>query len=210
MWSSDHPVPPPVPVFSVCLNVHDTIGCSFAPGPHLTAGVATLASVPSLCGTDRLRSSHIILPRAGCQNERKHIGGLSSGSGRQSRWGVFTAWSRRLTAATETPAIRSTVSGYLSQCPSPSTHSRAVQTITGSITGISQCFSLRGRSSARWGQMWHRTTKTLVLSLLIVTEGSESTEYGKARGRGPVPSLPKHLEHWRRVSIRRSSYDSEY
>lgn len=128
MWSSDHPVPPSVPVFSVCLNVHDTRGCSFAPGPHLTAGVATLASVPSLCGTDRLRSSHIILPRAGCQNERKHIGGLSSGSGRQSRWGVFTAWSRRLTAATETPAIRSTVSGYLSQCSSPSTYSRAVQT----------------------------------------------------------------------------------
>lgn len=124
-----------VPVFPFRLNVRDIIGCSFVPGLLTDGSGGHIAPVPSMPGTDMLKSSHIILLRAGCQKELKHIGGLGVGSEKRSRW---DAWSRRLTTATEAPPTRNTAIRYRSRCPSSSIHSRAVQTIAGSGTGISQ------------------------------------------------------------------------
>lgn len=133
---SDCPVPLSVPVFPFRLNVRDTIGCSFAPGLLTDGSGGHITPVPSMPGTDVLRYSHIILLRAGCQKEWKHIGGLGLGGEKRSRWDVFTAWSGRLTTATEAPPTRNTAIRYRSPCPSSSIHSRAVQTVAGSVTGV--------------------------------------------------------------------------
>lgn len=88
---SDCSVPLSLPVFPFHLNVRDSIGCSFVPGLLMNGSGGHIAPVPSMPGTNMLRSSHIILLRAGCRKESKHIGGLGLGSEKRSRWDVFTA-----------------------------------------------------------------------------------------------------------------------
>lgn len=165
---SDCPVPLSVPVFPFCLNVRDIIGCSFAPGLLTDGSGGHIAPDSSMPGTDVLRSSHIILLRAGCQKEWKHIGGLGLGGEKRSRWDVFTAWSGRLTTATEAPPTRNTTIRYRSPVPPPASTAE-------------QC---RPSQALSQGSQWPRSCtmgagvtedpEDLGTSLLLVAEGSKS------------------------------------
>lgn len=165
---SDCPVPLSVPVFPFCLNVRDIIGCSFAPGLLTDGSSGHIAPVPSMPGTDVLRSSHIILLRAGCQKEWKHTGGLGLGGEKRSRWDVFTAWSGRLTTATEAPPTRNTAIRYRSPVPPPASTAE-------------QC---RPSQALSQGSQWPRSCtmgagvtedpEDLGTSLLLVAEGRKS------------------------------------
>lgn len=165
---SDCPVPLSVPVFPFCLNVRGIIRCSFAPGLLTDGSGGHIAPDSSMPGTDVLRSSHIILLRAGCQKEWKHTGGLGLGGEKRSRWDVFTAWSGRLTTATEAPPTRNTAIRYRS--PVPPLASTA-----------EQC---RPSQALSQGSQWPRSCtvgagvtedpEDLGTSLLLVAEGSKS------------------------------------